>query len=289
MLFNYIPCSLECGYAANAIRLLWRSVVSSRLADYVLLDPLDAAGGSWLADPPARLGEPGPVVISELGLLADAEWAAVAARLAALAAVRSPHLVRLLEAGRAPEQPAWCSRAWAGARPVAGAPDRHQVLHALAGAARGAHALHEAGVAHGAIRPSAVLVDGAGDGVLDCPVDSQALPPPAVVCARSPGDLDGVEPEALWGEGPSPASDVYALGGAVQTLLTGRPLHPTLLGDQPVTGVQRVLVERPTVDPGLDPPVAELVVACLDPDPAARLESAAALADRLDELGRSGS
>jgi serine/threonine protein kinase len=262
----------------------------SRLADYQLLGPAGPdgdAGRSWLAQPPGRLGERGPVVVTELDDVTDAAWPAVAGRLTELAAVASPHLPRLIEAGRSDEEGGkvtWVSRSHGSAQPLVGLPrEPRQTLHVLAGVARGAHDLHEAGWAHGDIRPRLVLVDD-GDGLLERPTGRQALLAASTIHVRTPLDLDGIDPDAVWGNGPSRASDLWAIGVTAHTMLTGRPVHPALAGDQVVTGVQRVLVERPALDASLPAPVAEVIGACLAPNPVDRPESAAALAERLEQL-----
>jgi serine/threonine protein kinase len=260
----------------------------SEIAGYRLTDPIDDSvpSTSWYAEPPSRIGVPGPVVVAELDVDEDS-WPAAAGALARVAAVRSPYLASLLEAGRTEERGgavAWCSRSRNSSRPAgtAGlAPS--DLLRALAGAARGAHALHEAGMVHGGIRPGSVLATGNG-GLLDSPIEQQCLDASAALRVRSPVDVDGVDAAALWGHEPSRSTDVYALAAAAHVLLTGKLVHPALAGDQPVTAVQRVLVERPFLDPQLDGPLARLIGACLAPDPARRPETASALAERLDQL-----
>lgn len=99
-----------------------------------------------------------------------------------------------------------------------------------------------------------------------------------------------LSPEQWRGERASSASDVYALGGLLVMVLTGRPpyeghtlealLHDHLLGSPPRPS-QRVA--------GLDAAWDEVVARALAVDPAARWPSAAALAQAVSETaaGRS--
>jgi hypothetical protein len=285
-----ISCSGKGGkswdhYAAGAPGSL-EVRVRTHLADYRLLQPLEQRRGgvSWLAEPPSRLGEPGPVVVTELPT--EAAWAEVIAQLAGPGAVDSPHLIRPLEAGRSDDDPAvtWTSRTRGVARPLDRESDeRATVLLALSGAARGADTLHHHGLVHGAITAGAVLFDGS-QGILDLSPERASLVPPVVARATGPDELDGMEPDAIWGSGPTPTSDVFALGAAAHALLTGRLLHPDLVTDPPVTAVQRVLIDPPTLDPSLDEPLRSLIASCLAPDPAQRPASAGELADRLERV-----
>jgi hypothetical protein len=269
------------------------------LADYELLGPFGPGGaqdGAWLARRPARLGGGAEsVVITEVADPGPAGWAALAERLSALSMVRNEHLPRLLEAGRTeePEGPvAWVARYGVDAVPMTTGNDTlalaaskgiGRLLRAVAGAARGAHALHDAGLAHGDIRPDAVLV--AGDkALLDLPLRTVTLRGGVAAPRRESTDFDPVDPTALWGEGPSRAGDIWSLGATAHALVTGRLIHPALAGDPIVTAVQRALIEPPQVSPDLEGTISALVRSCLAPDPADRPATAGDLADRLELL-----
>ena len=111
------------------------------------------------------------------GPLARTPWTAAKARLEPVAAVRADNLPAWLEAGVAE----WSQRPviWLSAsNPVTGtlaspppAMDMPARLRAIAGAARGAHSLHEQGQLHGAICPQAVaLVTKSEDGTFFSPL-----------------------------------------------------------------------------------------------------------------------
>ncbi len=260
-------------------------------ADYRITSPAAGAdagsGPAWVAEPPSRLGRDGAVVVVDLGPLDEAGWAVLGHRLEELASIRSPRLPALIEAGREPrggQSTAWASRDHPGARPVASASVAPGLaMRAIATAARAAHELHEAGWAHGDIRPGTVLLDGE-EGLLDLPLAAAAALPPAVTRVVAPEDLDGAEPDRLWGAGATRASDIYALGALLHRQLTGTLLHPDLPRDPVVTAVQRVLVERPRVDASLSGPAGDLVRECLEPDPARRPATALAVAERLEQM-----
>lgn len=252
------------------------------VADYHLLGPLGDDADTWLAEPPSRLGEPGPVAVTRLATTVP--WPVLAERLRAVASVPSEHLVPLLEAGAAAgEGPAWVSRAGGGDRVVDGPADPRRVLRACAGAARGLHDLHEAGLAHGELVAASVLLDGER-GRLVPPLRRWGLDAPTVAVAARAEDVDGMEPAALWGTGASRATDLWALGAAVHRLLSGRLVHPGADGQPVVAAVQQVLGGHPVVADGLPEGAAAVVRECLSPAPEDRPASALEVAERLEEV-----
>ena len=272
----------------------------SSIADYEVTEVLDRAEGTGTAyrcRPPERRPVPGSqpsvpdryVMVAELAVDASG-WGELTDRLMRTVAVGSSHLLRLLEVGpdletggvfvvsEAP-QPA----------PPPGPMDARRAMARVESVALGAHALHEAGLAHGDIRPAAVFDTERGP-VLGLPrLDRSAG---WVVDASSWRDLVTVDPERIAGEAPSRAGDVWALGALLHTLMSERPLYPDIDRDEPVTAVQRLLFTRPEVDPALPVAVRDLVEACLAADPADRPTTAAAVAERarrvIDELPADG-
>lgn len=85
-------------------------------------------------------------------------------------------------------------------------------------------------------------------------------------------------PQQMRGEGPDPRDDVHALGVIWYQLLLGDPGSGRPAG----RGWRKKVAER-----GLSAPFVELLEACFDDDAAERPESAAALAEMLDDLLRS--
>lgn len=251
------------------------------IADYEVVAPWGRSTGRYVCRPPDRLARDEAVMVSELAV--DAEgWQQLCDQLIRLASAPGGGLLELIEVGpdlatggvflvtenpeggtmAEPEEPG----------------DERRRLDAVAAAARAAHSLHEAGLAHGAISPRSLLLTARGP-VLDVPrLDS---PPGRLLQVGAWPELVTVDPELLGGEAPSRGTDIWSLGATLHTLLTDRPLFPGIEEDEPVTAVQRVMLTRPEPDPALPSAVRELVEGCLAADPADRPTTARAVAERL--------
>ena len=253
--------------------------VRDSIADYQVLRPWGPAG-RYVCRPPDRLGREGEVLVTELAV--DAEgWQALCDQLIRLAGAAGPGLLELIEVG--PDRVTGrafvvTETARSGMDEASGARQEADRLAALEQAARAAHGLHEVGLAHGRIHPGALLLTGRGP-VLDLPrLDG---PPGEVVRIGSWRELSCIDPDLLAGEGPSRASDIWALGATLHAALSDRSLYPGIESDEPVTAVQRVMFTRPETDPALPSGLRALVGACLAADPADRPPTALALAEKL--------
>jgi eukaryotic-like serine/threonine-protein kinase len=262
------------------------------IADYEVLQLLGGGGHGrcYLARPPARLrlGDE-PVVLKVLaGRVGEAAFERGVQELRAVAAVRSPHVVRIFEAllqdgfAYAMEHSPLGSLA-DPARPLA----RIDILTALEHAARAAHDLHEAGIAHGGIRPGNVLfVEEAGGmlgGRLSDPGLARVLTPGAAVPgAGHTSALEFTDPDLLAGATPGRRTEVWAIGATIHRALSGASLYGELPA-QPLPAIRELLSGRPRVRAGLEPAEAALVRDCIA-DSGARLTSAAEVADRLATL-----
>jgi serine/threonine-protein kinase len=268
--------------------------LASQVSDYEITSTVldDGVVPCLRARSPQRLGdEQAPVTMWILGPLARTPWAAARARLEPIGGVRGPNLPQWLEAGVGE----WAQRSvvWVSATtPVTGVlatapqldvPDR---LRAIAAAARGAHALHQAGQLHGAICPQAVaLVSG--------PVTPEqpgraVLAPPALADGVRPlvqigyPPLGYVDPQLLRGQGGR-WSDIWALGATIRHALTGSSPFPGI-EELPVVRALAQLLAAPSPSPvELPPGVSGLVDSCLSTDPEARPATADEVAQRLDE------
>ncbi|MDG4797844.1 serine/threonine protein kinase [Micromonospora sp. WMMD1082] len=134
-------------------------------------------------------------------------------------------------------------------------------------------AAHRLGVVHRDIKPGNVMLTDTGAKVLDFGIAALAGPQPAG-SGSAGGPLMGTPaytaPERLSADAPHPASDVYALGVLLHRTLTGDvPLPVRSWEDAVVVNASRPSVPPPRV-PGLPADLAELVLACVDPDPARR-------------------
>lgn len=150
-----------------------------------------------------------------------------------------------------------------------------QATGLLRSVARALAATHDAGGAHGRVKPENVIMTGAG--VMLTGYGMSAL----MSVVELP---DGVHPsihaapEELEGRPPEPASDVYALGSMVYELLAGRPAFQLDGVDSTAKFVLGVLTEQPAPLPSTVPPdLAQLITETMAKDPAAR-PTAAALA-----------
>lgn len=258
----------------------------SSIADYEVIESGaagPAGGDSYLCRPPARLRLEDPVAVTELGVDAT-RWQQLADLVVRLANVVSPDMLRLLEIGPdvCPETVGvyLATESAPGgslARPV-GELDRAGRFGAVAAAARAAHAMHEAGLAHGSIWSARVLLTDRGPALAPPRLDA----PAGVVTAFSSwAELATVDPDLLSGEYPSRSSDIWSLGSLAHGALSDQPLYPGIQHDEAVTAVQRVLFTRPEIDSRLPAEAAEIVTACLERDPAARPETALEVAERL--------
>lgn len=259
------------------------------IADYEVLGLLGEGPHArcYLARPPAHPGE-GVVVKVFTERVSEPAFDRAVRELRAVSAVRSPYLVRVFDAvlgenfAYAMEYLPLGSLA-VPARP----PARPEVLTALEHAARGAHALHEAGIVHGGIHPGNVMLVEAADGTLGGrlaePGLSRVLTPGAVVPGAGRGGLlEFRDPDLLAGSSASRRTEVWALGATIHRVLSGVGLYGELPG-HPLGAIRELHSARPQVRPGLEPDEAALVRDCIAEGPD-RLRTAAEVAARLAAL-----
>ncbi len=262
------------------------------IADYTFVRPLGVGnhGRYYLATPPARLGLEAPFVVVKVvaGQTTSDTFASATRELKAFAAVRSPYLVRLFDAGQqagtffyAME---WLERGSLAA-PTAEL-SKDAARKAVADAARAAHALHEAGMVHQDIAPENVLLAEDGGRLADLGLAKVLAPGVTVtsIGSRSIGAVEFVDPAMLAGGKPSRLTDVYSLGMTLHRALSGRGMFGELPADQPMMAMRTVLAGSPKVDPSLGAPEAALVKACVDADLSHRPRTAIEVAERVDAL-----
>jgi len=283
--------------------------LASQVADYEIMSTVleDGTTPCLRARRPARLGGgDDPVTIWILGPLARTPWTAAKARLEPVAGVRADNLPAWLEAGVADwsQRPViWLSASIAVTGTLASPPQDMDVpdrLRAIAGAARGAHALHEQGQFHGAICPQAVALvaknqDGGGGlfPSLASPGDvggaeGAVLAPPSLANGERPVAQVGypplayMDPQLLRGEGGR-WSDVWGLGATIQQVVSGSVPFPGIEDVPVVQSLGRLLMVPPPSSGALPAAVSEIVAACVSTDPANRPLTAREVAERLDE------
>jgi eukaryotic-like serine/threonine-protein kinase len=91
------------------------------------------------------------------------------------------------------------------------------------------------------------------------------------------GTLRYMAPEQLAGETVGPRVDLYGLGALLYEMLTGRPPHP----DASPAALLRELSDGPPSMDGIDPTLATVVAACLQPNPEDRPRHAGDVATAL--------
>lgn len=263
----------------------------NRVADYELVGTMsgDERDRLYSALPPGRLGlESDRVLLKVVEIeLAPRQLHRAAEELRILAAVASPYLVTLYDAGQdgsrlfySMEHP---SRGTLDepAQPLS----RDEKLMAVADAARGAHALHEAGIAHRNIRPSCILLYDAGAKLADLGMAKRLSAETSVSQMPDVSDIEFLDPGLITGQLPSRASDIWSLGATLHWSLSGgQRLHPRSADLDPFAAMRRLLTEPPLISPDLPAPVASLISRTLAPDPAERPRTAEELASEIATL-----
>jgi serine/threonine protein kinase len=258
------------------------------IADYRFVRLLGAgtSGAFYLAVPPGRL----PV---------DAQYVAVkvvsrpygldtfrraAHELAAFANVKSPNLVLLYDAGQQADD-LFFSMEYLPAGSLAAPAEpltAHSALAAVADAARGAHALHDAGMAHNDIKPGNVLICDGGGRLSDIGLSQVLTPGLTVTGLGRAGSVEFFDPAVIKGELPSRATDVFALGATLHRALTGVGLYGELPADDPILTMRTVLSRTPVIADSLPGDIRDLIASAIDVNPAARPQTAAEFAERID-------
>ena len=271
------------------------AAVPAAVADYEIVRLLGEGnhGRYYLARPPARLGlEDEFVALKVFGdRVGEQAYERGVRELRAFAAVRSEYLVRVFDAVLedtfvyAMEYFPHGSLA-APARPLS----RSAVLTALEDAARAAHALHEAGLAHNDIKPANVLLAGVegdqqsrGGRLSDLGLARFLTPGGTLTGMGRASSVEYIDPDILAGARPSRRTEVWALGATIHRALAGIGLYGELPDAQPLIAIRKVISSRPRPHAGLAAGEADLVSRCLA-DGDARLTTADQVADGLAEL-----
>lgn len=261
----------------------------ARFADYPLLRFIgEGEGQVFAAAPPPRLGAgTEPIALKIFGERASPErFRRAAAELEVIRGLQAAGVVRLYEAGRSQDGLVYCAMelACAGslAAPARGL-SRRDVLAAVAHAARGVNALHEAGIVHNALRPGNIVLRD-GQAMLTEPDLVWLLWPQwAFHALRPPSNLQYVDPMLIAGEQPSRASDVWSLGATLHVALTGRHIYYGTTADL-ISALRVAGAGHAIIDDSLTADEAALVSQCLARDPADRPPTALEVAERIERL-----
>jgi ABC-type phosphate transport system substrate-binding protein len=141
-----------------------------------------------------------------------------------------------------------------------------EVLRIAAGIAAALVAVHSAGVVHRDLKPANVILLPDGPRVIDFGIARAADATVLTATGVTIGTPPFLSPEQVNGDEVGPAADVFALGGLLTFLATGR----TPFGDG---GTAAVLYRITHLEPklaGIAEPLRSLIMSCLDKDPARR-------------------
>jgi eukaryotic-like serine/threonine-protein kinase len=273
--------------SASASFTTSRSPLPATIADYVIVRLLGEGnhGRYYLARPPARLGITDEFVALKVfgDRVSDLAYDRGVRELRAFAAVRSPYLVTVYDAVLE-DTFAYAMQYFPdGSLAAPSTPlTRRDVLRALEHAARAAHALHEAGIAHGDIKPANVLLAGDGGRLSDLGIARFMAPGATLTSMGRASSVEFLDPDLIGGARPSRRTEVWALGATIHRALAGVGLYGELPDTQALLAIRKVLGGTPQIAPSLAPDEAELVRRCLSDDD--RLPTAEAVADGLARL-----
>jgi eukaryotic-like serine/threonine-protein kinase len=260
------------------------------IADYQFIRMLGAGnhGAFYLAHRPERLHIDADLVAVKVltGSNSQDTFRRATRELAAFAAVKSPYLVTLYDAGQQGDD-LYYSMEYLPAGSLADATDTlrpAQVLHAVADAARAADALHEAGIAHNDIKPGNVMLHDSGAKLSDLGLSQLLTPGLTITGLGSAGSVEYLDPAIIRGELPSRATDIFALGATLHRALAGTGLYGDLPADNTMVAMRRVLGHPPVISEQLPADVRAVIAAAIDPDQKVRPNTAAELADRIDAI-----
>jgi serine/threonine-protein kinase len=165
--------------------------------------------------------------------------------------------------------------------------DQRPGVALMAKVSRAVHYAHSHGILHRDLKPGNILLDGCGEPLvsdfglakwLDTSTDLTRT----LTIFGTPGYI-APEQAKRSAEKLGPAADVYSLGAILFDIFTGRP---PFLGDHALAVIQQAS-EKPapklrSLAPEVDRDLETICAHCLEREPTARYQSAAALADDLE-------
>jgi eukaryotic-like serine/threonine-protein kinase len=270
---------------------LSQSSMREGIADYSFIRALGTGnnGVFYLARRPERLPVNDDLVAVKVlsGTSSQDTFRRATRELAAFAAVSSPYLVTLYDAGQAGSEMYYSLEYVAGGSLAdpAEQPSRSAVLAAVAHAARAAHALHEAGMAHNDIKPGNVLLDSGGGKLTDLGLSRLLRPGLTITGLGSSASVEFLDPALIRGAAPSRASDIFALGATLHRSLTGSGLYGNLPRDNTMVAMRRVLSRDAEISASLDAATRAVIGAAISTDQAERPATAEEFARQVEALG----
>lgn len=262
----------------------------TRIGDYEIVETIgDGNHGVYhTARPPSRLGLADPIVtlkvLDHYGSADD--FKRITNELRLLHSLRSQHLVELLDAGSVDGRMYLATRRYpAGALDTAEGLTRSGTVAVIADAARGAHQMHEVGVAHRDINPSNVFIDRTRGRLADLGLAQTLAGATATIGTGPIGSLQFIDPDLVWGGKASRATDIWSLGITLHCSLSDVLPFGEIPTENLLSAFRHVVHTQPTLDHRFEPELLGVVSRCLAPIES-RFETAQALADALDDVSR---
>ena len=163
--------------------------------------------------------------------------------------------------------------------------DQRAIAGCIAKVARALQVAHQNGVLHRDLKPGNVLLDENGEPYLTDFGLAKKLDADDgfTLSGQVLGTPDYLSPEQAEGKTLTTASDVYGLGAIFYQLLTGLPPHSSSSVAETLRHVIEEAPARPRkLSRKIDRDLETIALKCLEKNPAERYESAAALADDLE-------
>jgi serine/threonine protein kinase len=262
-----------------------------RIGDYDVIDTIGEGnhGVYHTARPPTRLGLADPMVmlkvLDDFGSTDD--FKRITNELRLLHSLHSPHLVELLDAGSVEGRMYLATRHYpAGSLEQADESlARSARVAIVADAARGAHDLHEVGVAHRDINPSNIFIDKTRGRLADLGLAQTLAGATATIGTGPIGSLQFIDPDLVWGGKASRSTDIWSLGITLHCTLSDLPPLGEIPSESLIAAFRHVVHTPPTLDHSFEPELLGVVDRCLAPIDK-RFETALELADALDDVSR---
>ena len=263
----------------------------ARIGDYEVVETIgDGNHGVYhTARPPARLGLTDPIVtlkvLDHYGSTDD--FKRITNELRLLHSLRSSHLVELLDAGSVDGRMYLATRHYpSGSLERAEASlSRSARVAVIADAARGAHHMHEVGVAHRDINPSNIFIDKTRGRLADLGLAQTLAGATATIGTGPIGSLQFIDPDLVWGGKASRSTDIWSLGITLHCALSDIAPFGEIPTNSLLAAFRHVVHTPPTLDHSFEPELLGVIHRCLAPIDK-RFETALALADELDDVSR---
>lgn len=277
-------CGQACDVRASAPFDLYRCpscgaewLVPARFANFIVLEQLGKGGmGAVYRAYDETLGRTVALKVTQQALGQDRAFVQQFLQEArALAAINHPNIVQIYSYGEENAQPYIVMELVDGGRldhmhAKHKALDEAFVLETAIQVCKGMQASAAAGMTHGDIKPANILFDAKGNAkVSDFGLARLKGERP------KPGEIWGtpyyVAPEVVRGQPPTPASDIYSLGGTLYHVLTGvPPFDGETVNDTVLLRFKQPAADPRAAKPSVSAPFAAILLRMLEADPTRR-------------------